>query len=353
MKLIFLFSSFVVLASCATNPEAFRNQVKQGIPVFAVHAEVETHAVDSEGDAADDSAIWYNHEQPENSKILATNKKAGLRVYDLNGVLVQKIDSGRINNIDLRQSVSLDNKKLDIAVASNRSNNSLQVYTIDSVGRVSDVGFQPLALPEPYGLCLHSNKQGEIYTFVNDKNGTFQQWQLISVDPLEMVKVDQFKVATQPEGCVVDDVKGIVYLGEEARGVWQKSVQPGSQRILVDDTIREALTADVEGIALYRVNERLSYLVVSSQGDFTYAVYELSEAITYKGSFQVVTNENKGIDGTQETDGIAITNLRLPAPFESGMIVVQDGFNRSPKEAQNFKYIPWESVAKALNLHQR
>jgi len=57
-----------------------------------------------------------------------------------------------------------------------------------------------------------------------------------------------------------------------------------------------------------------------------------------------------GIDGAEETDGLAATSANLGPGFEQGLLVVQDGFNRLPEERQNFKLVPWRAVAAALNL---
>ena len=51
-----------------------------------------------------------------------------------------------------------------------------------------------------------------------------------------------------------------------------------------------------------------------------------------------------------ETDGLEVTSANLGGPWSKGMLVVQDGRKRMPERAQNFKYIPWTEVAKALHL---
>ena len=42
--------------------------------------------------------------------------------------------------------------------------------------------------------------------------------------------------------------------------------------------------------------------------------------------------------------------VNLGPGFEAGVLVVQDGYNRLPEARQNFKLVPWSSVARALNL---
>jgi len=52
-------------------------------------------------DAADDPAIWRNRRDPAKSLIVATDKKAGLYVYGLDGKVRAFDPAGRLNNVDL------------------------------------------------------------------------------------------------------------------------------------------------------------------------------------------------------------------------------------------------------------
>ena len=119
--------------------------------------------------------------------------------------------------------------------------------------------------------------------------------------------------------------------------------------ILIDEVGAGALIADVEGMDLYHSDDG-AYLVVSSQGDFTFAIYRAQGEFDYLGSFQVVANPAGGIDGAQETDGLAVVSANLGPGLEQGALVVQDGFNRLPRERQNFKLVPWSEIARALDL---
>ena len=259
---------------------------------------------------------------------------------------MQSLSVGRVNNVDLRQNIA---NSQDIAVASNRTENTLTFFTINKKGLVSHVGDFALSFPEPYGTCMYKDQQGRVSVFVNDKSGLYQQWQIDSIAPIELTLVREFSVPSQPEGCTANDNTGMLYFGEEAVGLWSLDLNNDNAkptRIEVDSDI---LVADVEGMDLYHAKND-TYLVVSSQGDNSYAVFSVTKAVQYKGSFRVIYNEKTGIDGTQETDGLAISSSNLGAPYEAGLIVIQDGFNRKPTERQNFKYVSWTDVAKALSL---
>ena len=102
-------------------------------------------------------------------------------------------------------------------------------------------------------------------------------------------------------------------------------------------------------MGLYQT-EKDNYLVISSQGNDSYVVVDAEPPFALRGAFRVGVNAKAGIDGTSETDGLDVTSANLGGPWSKGMLVVQDGRKRMPEQAQNFKYIPWSEVAKALRL---
>ena len=351
MKNLFYISLFL-LTACASDPEQIQTSVKAGIPLAHVFAVAETTPVVSAGDAADDPAIWINIETPSESRILGTDKQYGLMIYDLRGNQVQALAAGRVNNVDLRQSVNFEGMLLDIAVVSNRTYNSLDFFLISAKGDLQFVGRQMINLTEPYGTCMYHSPEGDLYAFVNDTDGRYQQWRIDAVMPVTISLVREFSVATQPEGCTTDDLHRVLFVGEEEKALWKFSAEANAnnQSQLIHKTGEGVLVADVEGMDIYRVDEETAYLIVSNQGDYTYAVFEAQGDHNYLGSSQVVLNETRGIDGAEETDGLAVTNQNLGGDFDQGMLVFQDGFNRNPEQAQNFKMVPWKSVAEALNL---
>jgi len=67
----------------------------------------------------------------------------------------------------------------------------------------------------------------------------------------------------------------------------------------------------------------------------------------------VVADPLLGIDGISETDGIEVTSANLGPSFEHSAMVAQDGRNVMPVENQHYKYVPWESIARAKGLEMR
>ncbi|MEE8875050.1 phytase [Pseudomonas helleri] len=313
---------------------------------------VQTDVVMSQGDAADDPAIWVNPKNPAQSRVLGTNKQQGLEVYDLQGKRVQHLPVGRLNNVDVRPGFTLGARTVDLAVATNRDHNSLSVFSIDRAsGELKAVGEIATPVKDIYGLCLFKAPSGEIYSFANDKDGTFVQHRLFAKgDQVQGELVRQFKVATQPEGCVADDQRQRLFLGEEDVAVWAVDARPDQPATLTSVIkVGEQVHDDIEGLALYQT-EKDNYLVISSQGNDSYVVVDAGPPFALHGAFRVGVNAEAGIDGTSETDGLDVTSANLGGPWSKGMLVVQDGRKRMPEQAQNFKYIPWSEVAKALRL---
>lgn len=318
-----------------------------------VVARAQTPAMERRGDAADDPAIWLHPTHPEKSLVLGTNKKWGLFVYDLQGHTQQSIATGHINNVDVRQGLQLNvSHPVDIAVASNRSDNTLTLYTINpKTGRVAQAANVPTGLDDVYGVCLYSPNPNTAYAFINDKDGRFKQYQILHTsNGLDAQLVREFALHSQPEACVVNDATADLFIGEENVGVWLFNAEPNatiSGRLLA--ATGDVLVADVEGLAL--VNNALGhYLVVSSQGDNSYALYQAQAPFKYLGSFRVGLNSDAVIDGTSETDGLEVHGGYFSEEYPHGLLVIQDGFNLMPSQPQNFKYVSWEEVVKTLQL---
>ncbi|AHG40762.1 3-phytase [Pseudomonas syringae CC1557] len=326
--------------------------VATAAPLPSVMPLSQSQPVGRQGDAADDPAIWINPQNPALSRVLGTNKKQGLLTYDLSGKQLQELPVGRLNNVDVRPGFMLGKRKVDLAVASNRDRNSLSLFSIDrSSGVVREAGEIPTPLAEIYGVCLFKPASGELYAFANGKDGSFLQYRLSAADGKahgELVR--RFKVETQPEGCVADDQRQRLFLGEEDVGVWEvdaRADQPATLSSVIK--VGEAVHADVEGLALYQSDSH-DYLVISSQGNDSYVVVDAEPPYALRGAFRVGLNAQAGIDGTSETDGIEVTSMNLGGAWSKGMLVVQDGRKRMPEQAQNFKFVPWAEVVKTLSL---
>lgn len=330
--------------------------------VAAVTATVETVPAGSYGDAADDPAIWAHPTDPARSLVVATDKKAGLYLYDMQGKVVQFLPDGKMNNVDLREGFDLGGQKIVLVSASNRTDKSIALYRLDTEARqlvnIAD-GVQPTGLDDPYGLCMYrSARTGGTYVFINGDDTRKRQWQLVDAGngKVRAKHVRDMSFDSQTEGCVADDATGALYVNEEDVALWRLSAEAdgGNDKVAVDRVeANPAIKDDLEGIGMYDLGNGRGYLVVSSQGNDTYAVYRREGKQEYLGSFAVVADPVRGIDGISETDGLEVTSRNLGPGFEYGAMIAQDGRNVMPVENQNYKYVPWESIAKALGLEMR
>lgn len=335
-------------------PLKWAGQAETQPAVAIIAPQAQTEPMARQGDAADDPAIWLSS-NPADARILGTNKKQGLLVYDLQGKQTQLLEVGRLNNVDVRQNISLGGSKVDLAVATQRDDNSMMLFTINASGDVAEAGRFPTGLKSIYGMCLYQPASGGVQAFINDKDGTFQQYSIgLEGNKFSATLLRSFKVATQPEGCVADDANARLFLGEETRGIWTTSADAAkSDAMTMVLSVGANLTADVEGMAIYRkpgAKPDTGYLIVSSQGDSSYVVLDAQAPYKVRGRFKVGFNLPAGIDGTSETDGLDVTSANLGGAYAQGMLVIQDGYKRLPDGPQNFKYVAWGDVAKALKL---
>ncbi|WP_338517257.1 phytase [Alteromonas gracilis] len=332
--------------------------------IVSVTAIAETQPVEHYGDAADDPAIWVNDLAPSDSIVIGTDKKGALNSYRLDGNLLQTLPQGRVNNVDVGYNVNVipvadtrfDGQTIDIAVASNRTHNSLSITHIDKTGTLTYLGDIATSLNDVYGMCLFV-EGGRAQVIVNDTSGHFERYAvaIASDGAVSGSLLQQFSLPSQPEGCVVDTSLHIAYLGEEAAGIWQLPISDNNSLPIFSTPIQSPVEADIEGLALFDVDEK-RYVIASSQGNNTYAIYQTIAAsgrerpitLTYVGSIDIAQNDIAMIDGVSETDGLDATNANLGGVFKEGLWVVQDGRNVLPTERQNFKLVSGSHLADAI-----
>lgn len=356
---LFLISTGLFFYACNRPSEGSRKAGKH--ITNTVKAVVETDAVPQpkNEDAADDPAIWIHPENPEKSIIIGTDKKGGLATYNLKGEELYYYFTGDMNNCDVRYGFPLTDKQVDVVAVSNRTFHSLSLYKIQENGILDSLHFRIIKSEmkdEVYGLCMYkSPKSGKYYVFMNSKAGEVEQYELFAAE--EMCRIDaklvrSFSVGTQTEGMVADDEIGILYLGHEVAGIWKFNAEPdgSNEGTFIENSSEDNpnIKYDIEGLAIYDTGNGEGFLVASSQGNYSYALFERQGNNKYLGSFRITDDE---IDGVEETDGLEITNVSLGKDFPSGMLVVQDGFNydENKKKSQNFKIVNWTEIEKIIS----
>ncbi len=316
----------------------------------AVTARGETAPVGTANDdAADDPAIWRNAARPSQSLIVATDKKAGLYVYGLDGKVRSFVAAGRVNNVAL---VDLGRSGV-IVVASDRNNVAaarLQLYRLDTrAALLVPLGEVDGGEGEAYGVCLL--RRGRSFdAFSVLKHGTIVHTRITLSGGKPLARpLRTLKLATQTEGCVVDPRSAALYVGEEDRGIWAFDARENasSEGRLVAAVDGQHLVADVEGLALWPQGKRSGWLVASSQGDNAYALFRLP-GMEPAGRFRITAGK---FGATEETDGIELVKGSFGQHYPGGVFVAQDGQNAPA--AQNFKLVSWRDVMKQIKDTQR
>jgi len=331
------------LASCGQGSKSFLASDSRTVAPTA-----ETEPVPAGGDA-DDPAIWVDQRAPARGTIIGTDKEGGIAVYDLAGRQLQYRPDGHLNNVDLRAGFRLGGKSVALVTAADATTNRLAIYRLDpSSRRLVEVAARRIVIGlNAYGSCMYrSSKTGKFYVFVNSEEeggapgGEVEQWELFDNGRgrVDARKVRRFAVGSQTEGCVADDDRRDLYIGEEAKAIWRYGAEPGAGtgRRRVDKTGSGGhLKADIEGLALASGSDGSGYLIASSQGNSRFTVYRREDGNDYVKTFKV--SRGDGIDAVEETDGIDVTTRDLGDAFPDGLLVVHDG--KDDRGRTNFKLV--------------
>ena len=326
-------------------------------PGARVTAVAETAAVGTRNaDAADDPAIWVGPEttlagQRLTAFVAGTDKKAGLYIYDTAGKVLQFLPQGLLNNVDVA-TLPREAGAMVVLGASDRTpgREGITLFRFDALngGEVEYWGRIATDIVEPYGFCMRQWR-GEVHAVLVGKDGQVRQMILTQgADGAPAAQeVRRFALSSISEGCAIDTSGNGLFISEELVGLWRFGLDPasGDARVQVQAVDGVRLTADVEGATILDDGPH-SYLIVSSQGDSAFAVWSIRGGRQdWVGRFAV--HDAPGVDGVTGTDGLDAHGGAV-GPFPEGLVVVQDDVNRGG--AQNYKYIDWRDVRRALNL---
>ncbi|MEU7281613.1 phytase [Streptomyces sp. NPDC045431] len=322
---------------------------------------------------------------------------------------------GRFNNVDLVHGLRLPTGRADVAVTTDRGNDRLRVYRIrpgapgGPLVDVTDPAAPPVFSADEseieeqrtaYGLATWTDRAtGRSYALVSRRertsialleltagaDGTVGYRKVRTVDLPSAFRLPDGSTWSpcaepgelpQVEGMVVDPANGVLYAGQEDVGIWRLSADLTTAPRLID-RVREygvpavydepsdecvagadpgfggsRLSADVEGLTLLTEADGDGYLLASSQGDDTFALYdrEVADANEYEGGFRV-TAASSVLDGSEECDGAAVLNAPLGTRYPRGLLVVQDGHDTpgdGDRAATGFTFVDLGDVLDAV-----
>ena len=225
---------------------------------------------DEGGDASgDDPAIWVHPGDSEDSIVIVTAKEGGLRVYDLDGLRSspsprhrrrRTMQSAGATTTSTCLRLQVGGQPTDVAVVSDRYNDTLRFFTIDPDGaaagnpltEVTAPGQEYLFQPDregvdseqtAYGLAVYQPRRGPAYAVVTQEGTTaVATAELVvgadgvgytSVRHLDLpgefalpdgstwVPCEEPGVLPQLEGLSVDQEAGVLYAAQEDVGLWR------------------------------------------------------------------------------------------------------------------------------------
>ena len=402
-KFLFLFATLVTLNTYSD--------------VFEVFPLYETPAIDTKGDAADDPAIWINKEFPALSIIFATDKRSGIYAYDLRGKKITFSPAGNINNVDLRTlklDYTTDNgvekKDYTFLFGSNRSLNTIDLWIFfdeginKSMRNRANLRYSNFSINEKpdfriksesniYGICAGVHPKYGLIAFVTEDRGSNVEVYYLAANGLELLAT--LDNGGESEGCVFDDENLTLFISEEnLRGnlkahKFDEDFNLIGEPLFIDS--REGnIVGDPEGVTVYKTDKNKGFIILSSQGDSKFNIYNRQQPYEFIKSFKI--SSTKDIDGVSDTDGIDAVSVNLNCDYDferstddnsksrieekeennefwlnavaednikdkcddypNGILVVQDGYNYlgDKKENQNFKLISFKEILDNLDV---
>jgi 3-phytase len=292
--------------------------------------------------------IWLHPTDTALSVVIGAAHQEGIEVYDLQGNQLYVIPGGNINNVDLRYHFSLNSKQVTLITVSNRTDNTLELYTINhntrQLTKITEGTITPNILIN--ALCMyHSSMNGKYYVVIMNDNGIVQQWELFQTGEgtVKAHQVRDFKVSEQTAGCVADDEYAHLYIASET-AILKYSAEPqdNNESTMLDTSEK------IANLALYYANGKTGYLIASNPNDSNFLVYQRGNDNAFHGHFTITSGND--IDGVEKASGISVTNVALNQIFPQGLLIVQDTHNTEPEANDNYKLVPWERIAHFLNL---
>ena len=291
------------------------------------------------GDVADGPAIIPDPDDPSNSVVIVTDKAdtdggsvGGLYVLDMDGEILSSQTGFAANSVDWRDTTGLsgwDGRILVMTCDRKSGSFGLRFYWFSRATRALTLASTASLSYEPYGTCL-GVVGGNLYAYVSERGSddtsprNMRQYQLtrsgdsVSIgSPVRTVGVDSVA-----EGMIVDDDNGHWFVSEENVGLFRYSAASngGSSRTAVDLVSRGRLVQDVEDVGIADTADGKK-LLVSSQGNNTYLVYDLA-TLAFEQQFRVM--RPGGSVQVAGTDGLDVCIANLGPTFPNGLIVVHD-----------------------------
>ncbi|WP_420421110.1 phytase [Simkania sp.] len=295
-----------------------------------------THPLPGE---ADECGIWADTKDPSNSALICNDKSpfGALFVFDLNGKEISRSHHmNRPVGVSVRNGIKMKNGDvIDVVGCGVRGTNEIKIFKMDPKSReLIDVthtaGISSGFRSDTYGFCLYKRQSdGQLFCFVSTKHtDNIHQFRLDDdgTGRFKGTLVRKFGVTHQRsfvEGMVADDEYGYYYAADERHAILKFQADPDVKK---DPFIRafglaDGIKGDREGLALYKKANGKGYLLVSSQGDSTFKIYERTGNNKFVKSIHA--------EGVTKTDGIGVTSMQIPPNYPTGVFAAHNDKNNN------------------------
>ncbi|MEM7713654.1 MAG: phytase [Cyanobacteria bacterium P01_A01_bin.68] len=243
---------------------------------------------------SEDPAIWLNPTNPEESIVIGALKNGDLATFNLQGEVEQVISAIELGdigykNIDiiydfpLASMIADEESKVDLAIASDRANNTLAIFEISSDGQLNKLSTPQLDNPVTFGvdnvneaiadgLATYTSSSGKSYVFLTQADGNkVAQIELISrLGPADEQLIEAETVRTLELPVL------------ENQDVEDAQLQALFEDIDVENARVQGLTVDRELGFLYIATQREGILKISAEpeDDSDFTVVKSSQPIT-------------------------------------------------------------------------
>jgi len=304
---------------------------------------------------SDDPAIWINEKHIDSSIVLGTDKdklNAGVYVFDLKGKIDStrsKFNLKRVNNIDIANHFNYQNKDIAIAVATERDNHAIRVFSIPSMEFIDNGGikvFTDDTANLPMGIALYTNPTNKlVYAIVGRKEGPKEGYlyQYLLYDSSGLInaqlvrKFGAYSEKKEIESIAVDNELGYVYYSDEQFGIRKYYAHPDSSNRELAIFGQNQFKEDNEGISIYKKPYGKGYLLVSNQSDNSFNVYSREGTIDNPHKHELL---KKIKVSSSNSDGSDISSISLPG-FKNGLFVVMS-------DDKTYHYYSWEQIQEKL-----
>ena len=305
--------------------------------------------------APGDSAIWVNRNGPLYSFVYGADDKQGVLVFDILGHVLQRVRSGPLVAIDIRQDFLFDDGAVPLIAAARGSDGALLFYRALANGRLQPA--EPASLPASdiglgatTALAFHEGRDGSSSLFEGFAAGEVRQWRIeAEAGVLALEPVRTIVLSTPVAAMVADDALGALFVASGDL-LWRfPAAGDEMETAIVDRPGSACMPANgIGSLAIYPTGPEKGWLIAGERGGPQISLYRRERvhgAYDCIGTFSIDAGM---FDAVEEVTSLDVNAVAFGKLYPRGLLVVGDGIDN--RGARNLKFVSWERVIEALGL---